>query len=209
MTHGWTAERLIAFEERVAAAFEARQVRGPIHLCSTTQAAPLLHIFESVRPEDWCFGTWRGHWMALLKGVPEAGVFQAILDGRSMFLASADHRVLCSAIVGGILPVALGVGMAIRRQESADWDNCDRTYRGRVKVFVGDMCARTGLFHEFVQYATGHALPIDVTVEDNKVSTNAVTEDTWGRCQTPLSITRYAYERDRPHTGTGKNVVFG
>lgn len=199
MTHGHTIESLVLFEQRVAAAFEAKQVRGPIHLCSGTQAEPLLKIFESVRPADWVFSTWRSHWHCLLKGVPEDEVFDAILAGRSMFLCFREHRVLCSAIVGGALPIALGVAAGVRRRGGPEL----------VHVFVGDMAERTGLYHEFAEYAAGHDLPVRVVVEDNGLSTNAVTEDTWGRSMLPPPVTRYSYTRNRPHTGTGTNVIFG
>lgn len=197
MATGHTVESLIAFEDRVAAAFEAKQVRGPIHLCSEGQAAPLLGVFEAVRPEDWVFSTWRSHWHCLLKGVPEAEVFDAICAGRSMYLSFREHRVLCSAIVGGILPIALGVAMGLRRTGAP----------GFVYVFVGDMTSRTGLYHEMEQYARGHGLPVRVVIENNGLSTNAVTGETWGR-GTYMAMTPYWYDRTRPHTGTGKNVLF-
>ncbi len=198
MNHGHTAESLINFESRVAAAFEAKQVRGPIHLCSDEQAAPLLDVFKDVRPEDWCFGTWRNHWMCLLKGMPEDELFAEVCAGRSMFVQSAKYKIVTSAIVGGILPIALGVAMAKKRQGGSE----------RVYVFIGDMTARTGLYHEFYQYARGHDLPVHVVIEDNGVSTNADTGETWGRETQPRPKTYYHYTRNRPHTGTGKHVTF-
>ena len=203
MTHGHTIESLVLFEQRVADAFEAKQVKGPIHLCSGTQAEPLLKIFEGIGPEDWVFSTWRSHWHCLLKGVPEEEVFAAILAGRSMYLNFAKQRVVCSAIVGGILPIALGVSMGLRRQRR-------EFARGPwVHVFVGDMAETTGLYHEFRRYANGHDLPVRVHVEDNGLSTNAETEETWGFQQDGWPTTdRYTYRRTRPHTGTGKHVTF-
>jgi TPP-dependent pyruvate/acetoin dehydrogenase alpha subunit len=198
MRHGHTRESLIAFEDRVAAAFERKEVRGPIHLNSDEQANPLLDLFREVGPNDWKLGTWRGHWVALLSGVPEDEVYNACLAGRSMYLNFPAHRVLCSAIVGGILPIAVGLGLAIKRAGGFE----------RVHCFVGDMAGRSGLFHECVQYATGHALPVRFIVEDNGCSTNANTEQTWGQSPAPRSVERYRYARNRPHTGTGKHVTF-
>lgn len=193
-----TRDTLIAFEHKIAAAFEAKEIRGPIHLCSDGQAEPLIEAFRSVRPDDWVFGTWRNHFHCLLKGVPEDELYAAILAGRSMFFCSARHRIVCSAIVGGILPVALGVAMGIKLAAG----------RERVHVFIGDMCARTGLYHEFYQYARGHSLPVRIVIEDNGVSTNADTEETWGLSVNPPPVTRYEYTRNRPHTGTGRHVTF-
>lgn len=211
MTHGhmWTKDRLVEFEDRVAAAFEAKQVRGPIHLCSDGQAGPLLNYFATgnvsgrgdrpVKPEDWKLGTWRGHWVALLSGVPEDEVFDAICAGRSMFLNFAEQRVLCSAIVGGIVPIVVGLAMGIKRNGE----------RSRVHCFVGDMTARTGLFFEAAEYARRHDLPVRWVIEDNGLSTNANTFDVWGsEWATEPQIQGYKYERNRPHTGTGKHVTF-
>jgi TPP-dependent pyruvate/acetoin dehydrogenase alpha subunit len=115
LNHGHTVESLIAFEAKVAAAFEAKQIRGPIHLCSDGQAEPLLGVFKDVRPDDWIFCTWRNHWHCLLKGMPEDELFDAICAGRSMFVCDKERRVVSSAIVGGILPIAMGVAMGIKR----------------------------------------------------------------------------------------------
>ena len=199
MNRRHTKESLVAFEMAVAAAFEARDVKGPIHLCSDGQAEPLIRYFRSfVRPDDWVFSTWRSHWHCLLKGVPTDEVFQAVRDGRSMFLCFKDYRVVSSAIVGGILPMAVGVGAEIKRRGGGE----------QVHVFCGDMCARTGLFCEAAQYAAGHQLPVRFVIEDNKLSTNASTVDTWGRSLDPPKTWGYNYERNRPHTGTGRHVTF-
>lgn len=199
MTHGHTAASLIAFELRVAAAFEAGQIRAPIHLCSDGQAEPLLEIFEDIAPADWVLSTWRSHWHCLLKGVPEDEVFAAILAGRSMYLSFREQRVFCSAIVGGILPIAVGIGMGIKRAGGSE----------RVHVFVGDMTARTGLFYESAEYARRNNLPVRFVIEDNKLSTNARTLDIWGtEWATEPQIRGYQYTRNRPHTGTGRRVTF-
>lgn len=199
MTHGHTIESLVLFEQRVADAFEAGKVKGPIHLCSATQAQPLLDIFREVRSTDWIFCTWRNHFHCLLKGMSERELFAEILAGRSMFVNSRHHRIVSSAIVGGILPIALGVALALKRKVEP----------GMVYVFAGDMAARTGLFHEFHQYADGHRLPVTIVVEDNGVSTNANTVETWGQeWGAQPRLIRYLYQRNRPHTGTGKHVTF-
>ena len=195
----WTPERLIAFSHRVAEAFNAKQIHSPVHLCSDGQAQPLIDIFRDVRPEDWCFCTWRSSFHALLKGMPEDEVFAQIVAGRSMFLMSAKHRIVSSAIVGGILPIALGVAMGIKQNGGTQ----------RVWVFVGDMARTTGLFKETVRYSRGHRLPIRFIVENNGMSTNASTDETWGPQwnQQPWPK-EYQYTRNWPHVGTGTRVRF-
>lgn len=200
-----TAEQLIAFERRVADAFEAKQIAAPVHLCSDEQAEPLVRIFRDFKPGDWLCSTWRSHFHCLLAGWPEEELFQAILDGRSMYLCSAKYRTICSAIVGGILPIAAGLAMGehCRFFEYGGMVSC-RT----IWVCVGEMTARTGLFHEFRQYCEGHRLPVRVVVEDNGLSTNAKTEDVWGRASMPIPISSYRYARNWPHVATGQYVSF-
>ncbi len=196
MTH--TAASLIAFRDRVEAAFLDRRIRAPVHLPSDSQAEPLLRIFEDIRPQDWVFSGWRSMWHALLKGMPEGDVFQMILDGRSMYLCSREYRFMCSSIVGGVLPIALGVAAGIK----GDGEDA------RVWCFVGDMTYRSGLFHECFEYANGHALPFSVVVEDNGLSTDTPTIEAWGRANGVPDIRYYRYARNKPHVGVGTHVSF-
>lgn len=193
-----TSDQLIAFSNRVATAFADKQIHSPIHLCSGTQADDLIRIFRDVKPGDWCFCTWRSSFHALLKGIPEEWLFAEILAGRSMFIMNAEHRFMSSGIVSGILPIACGVAMGIKLNGGSE--TCH--------IFVGDMAARSGLFHEFKQYCQGHNLPVRITIEDNGLSTNAVTEETWGTATVPLRIERYEYKRTRPHCGVEQFVHF-
>lgn len=207
-----TRDQLIAFEQRVADAFAAKQIRAPIHLSSPSQADHLIEIFADFRPGvDWLCSNWRNHMHCLLAGWPEEELFAAILDGRSMFPCSAKYRTVCSAIVGGVLPIACGLAMGILRNlvEAAEHVLPDEWGApARVWVCVGDMTASTGLFHEFQQFCKGHELPIRIVIEDNGRSTNADTEATWGHGAKPLRIDRYSYERTWPHCGMGTHVAF-
>lgn len=194
-------ESLIAFEKRVAGAFLEKRIAAPIHLAGGAEDQ-LLEVFKDVKPGDWKFSGWRSHYHALLSGIPEEELFVQILEGRSMFVSSKEHRFLSSAIVAGILPIALGVALGIKLNGGDE----------RCFVFVGDMTARTGLFHEFIQYADGHKLPVRVVVENNFFSTNTPTEKVWGGpapyVDHTLPVTRYKYVRVYPHVGVGVNVQF-
>ncbi len=228
MNHGHTKESLAAFEQRVADAFLRREIAAPIHLSGGNEEQ-LLRIFEEVRPADWVFSGWRSHYHALLKGIPEERVFQLIMEGRSMYLSSKEHRFLCSAIVGGVLPIAAGVAFGIKRHldmyaqlEASEAAKAERLgYRvpgafvvaeeavpRTVWVFVGDMTATTGLFHEFRRFCVGHQLPVRIVVEDNGYSTDTQTAKAWGEGTAPVDVKRYRYERRWPHVGVGKHVEF-
>lgn len=192
-----TADDLIAFERRVQSEFDAGRVNGPMHLSGGNEAQ-LIEIFRDVRYEDWVFSTWRNHYHALLHGLPPEWVFSEILAGRSLSLNSAEHRFYTSAIVGGCLPIAVGVAAGIKRRGGAE----------RVWCFVGDMAACGGAFREAAQYAMNFDLPIVFVIEDNGFSTETPTSEAWKIYQWAFEhLTQwfryYKYDRTTPHYGSG------
>ncbi len=187
---------LIAFEEEVAASFERKEILGPIHLCSPSQAEKLIEIFKEIRSTDWVLSTWRSHWHALLHGVPREKVMNQILAGKSMALHFPEHRFMTSAIMGGMLPIACGLAAAGEKA----W------------CFIGDMCARTGTFHDTWAYSLDSDLRINIIVEDNGLSVNTPTDEVWGHrngfvVPAPL-LHRYTYKRTTNHSGTDRYVAF-
>ena len=189
-----TAAELIAFEREVADAFEAKQIRAPVHLAGGNEDQ-LIGIFREIQREDWVFSTWRSHYHALLHGVPRDLVMKEILAGRSMMLHFPEYRFFTSAIVGGILPIACGVAAA----------------GAKVWCFVGDMTASIGAYHDAEKYAEGHDLPIHFVIEDNGLSTNTPTDRAWlsgGIFNVRMDYRRYHYQRTYPHVGSGVYVPF-
>lgn len=199
MNHALTKGDLIAFEKGIAAMFDAGAIRAPVHLAGGNEAA-LQEIFAEIRPQDWITCTWRSHYHCLLKGVPPERLRADIVAGRSIALCYPEHRIISSAIVGGALPVAVGIAWAIKRSgEDA-----------RVWAFSGDMAATTGMFHECVQYAAGHHLPIQFVVESNGKSVCTDTAAVWGNeCQPSRMADKFfEYVLPWPHSGAGKRVQF-
>lgn len=176
-----TKQELLDFEDDIANLFEQGKIKAPIHL-SRGNEDTLIRIFENIGKDDWVLSTHRSHYHALLKGVPKDWLRNEILAGRSITICNKDHKFFTSAIVGGIIPIGVGLAMAGER----------------VWVFVGDMAAETGIFHECVKYAEGHDLPCHFIVEDNGLSVDTPTEQVW----------RYSYTRGFPHAGMGKFVIF-
>lgn len=208
-----THASLLKFRDRVAQAFRDKQIRSPVHFPSDGQAEPLVEIFKDYREGDHCFSGWRSMWHALLAGIPEDELFQMLLDGRSMYIMDKPRRVFCSSIVGGILPIALGVAWSVKLQHMrSEFARAMReepgTDRPRVWVFVGDMTARTGLYGEFFQYVIGHELPVRVVIEDNDLSTNTPTAKVWGPQWMGSFENRYKYTRSHPHVGLSERVNF-
>ena len=197
-----TAADLIAFEDEIAQEFNAARIAAPVHLAGGNECQ-LIEAFRKVQPRDWALGSWRAHYHALLKGVPAAEVKAAIMAGRSIALTFPEHRVLCSAIVGGIAPIAVGLAMGIKRRGSNE----------RVHVFLGDMSAECGIVHEAIKYAHGHNLPVRWVVEDNGLSVGTNTFQVWGTSTMPdLAraglVEHYGYTLPHPHVGAGQWVPF-
>ena len=194
----WTKEQLEQFELDCKAEWESGKVLGPVHL-SKGNEEQLIEIFQYVHPGDYVYSTWRNHYHALLHGVPQDWLMNEVKRGRSMKVINKEHNFIISAIVGGIIPQALGTAWALKNKGS------DR----RVWCFVGDMGFETGEFHLCHKYARNFDLPLEFVVEDNNLSTNTPTDETWGKKQkVPDDVIYYEYERGFPHHGSGNWVLF-
>jgi TPP-dependent pyruvate/acetoin dehydrogenase alpha subunit len=79
-----TKEDLQSFEKEIADIFATGVIRAPIHLRSGREEK-LIEIFKNVRHQDYVFGYWDSHELALLKGVPREELKQAIIDGKNLY----------------------------------------------------------------------------------------------------------------------------
>ncbi len=197
-----TAESLMRFEEEIAELFKAKKIRTIIHLYSGGEEE-MINIFKDINAQDYVMCSWRSHYQCLLHGVPREELKAEIVAGRSIALCFPGYRIMSSGIVGGILPIALGVAMGIKRNGGNE----------RVHCFVGDMTAETGIAHECMKYAAGHDLPIVWHIEDNGLSVCTDTKKVWGlkRLTPPVGsfYTYHTYTPGRyPHAGAGERVQF-
>lgn len=192
-----TRESLMAFERKIQLAWEAGELPSLIHLCGGNEDQ-LLEIFRDVRPNDWVFMSHRGHYHALLKGLPEDELEQFIRRDSSMFIFSKEHRIYQSAILGGCCGIAVGVAKAI--QESGE--------DAHVWCFLGDGAADNGHLYEALLYVTGHRLPVTFVIEDNDRQVDTSIESRRGphwldfAMEAPC-LCRYQYEARWPHGGSG------
>jgi len=210
-----TPEELIAFEEDIAAEFNAGKIKAPVHLYSGGESE-LIDIFRGIHPQDWVLCSWRSHYQCLLKGVPPEELKAKIMAGQSIALCFPEYRILSSAIIGGILPIAVGLGIAIKRTLNAK--------ETRVHVFLGDMTAETGIFYECLKYVKNFDLPVVFHVEDNNLSVCTDTRMVWGlkniwgdESTTDAEhyskyydcLTHFRYKAEKyPHAGSGTRVQF-
>ena len=194
----FTKEDLIKFEEKIVDFWEDGQIRAPVHL-SHGNEDELIEIFSVIDYSDYVFSTWRSHYHALLHGITPEWVEDEILKGRSISLCNLDHNFYSSAIVTGILPIALGTAIGLKEQNS----------KQKVWCFVGAMTFEPGIFYECHKYARNFDLPLHFVVEDNGVSTQTPTDATWKvKRDIPEDVIHYNYKSKYPHYGTGKWVVF-
>jgi len=194
-----TKEDLIAFEEDIAECFNSGMIKAPVHLYNGNENE-MIDIFENIEDADWVLCSWRSHYQCLLKGVPPERLKKDIIEGRSISLCYADYRVLSSGIVGGILPIAVGIALGIKRAGGIN----------KVWCFMGDMTSETGIAHECMKYGVSRDLPIRFIIEDNGKSVCTDTKATWGI--TYLTHDEhpgyYEYINKYPHAGAGKRIQF-
>jgi len=192
-----TPQDLLDFEEDIAQEFAAGKIPFPVHLAGGNESH-LIECFRDVGPDDWVLCSWRSHYHCLLRGVPPAQLKRAIMEGHSIALCFPDHRILSSAIVGGICPIAVGLAWSIKRVGG----------HNKVHCFIGDMTSQCGIFQECRRYATGHGLPVRWIVENNGKSVMTDTVEAWGRMHSFPDVKTYTYYLSRPHVGIGTFVRF-
>lgn len=201
--NGWTAEKLDGFEEEIRQTFLRGEIRYPVHF-SKGNSQILLDLFAKYdigNDKNWIFASHRNHFSALLKGIPPEWLKSAIMRGNSMHLMNKEYKFFASSIVGGSVPIAVGVAMAIKRQG----------LNGHVWCFLGDMAGLSGIFYESLVYSQCNELPIDFVIEDNSLSTNSPTMVCWGterKFPEGYNVHYYKYERLCPHINCDVHVEF-
>jgi pyruvate dehydrogenase E1 component alpha subunit len=158
--------RIRRLEERCAEDYAAAKIRGFLHLY-IGQEAIAAGVIPALLAHDSVVATYREHGHALLRGI-SADAIMAEMYGRtggcsrgrggSMHLFSHEHRFFGGhAIVGGGLPVAIGIALADKL----------RGTRGISCVFFGEGASAEGEFHESLNLASLWRLPVLFVCENN------------------------------------------
>lgn len=153
-------------EEEVARIYPSDKIKSPVHL-SIGQEAVAVGVCDALRPDDVVAGTYRSHAAYLAKGGDLGAMFAELYGkdtgcargkGGSMHLVAMDQFVLgASAVVGTTIPTAVGYALALEREG-----------KGRVAVtFFGDGATEEGVFHESLNFAALHRLPVLFVCENN------------------------------------------
>ena len=155
------------FEERTAEAYALGKIGGFCHLYIGQEAVSTGSI-SLLRPDDYVITTYRDHGQALARGMTPRAVMAELFGrqdgcargkGGSMHMFDANLNFLGGhGIVGGHVPIAAGVGFAIK-------------YRGGDQViicFMGESVVNTGAFHEALNMAGLWKLPCVFIIENNR-----------------------------------------
>ncbi len=158
--------RIRRFEEKCAELYGAGRIRGFLHLYIGEEAVA-AGVIGALRPGDAVIATYREHGHALVRGIP-AEVLMAEMYGKragccrgrggSMHLFDAATRFYGgNAIVGGGLPLAVGLALADKLQGRARVTCC----------FFGEGAIAEGAFHESMNLAALWRLPVLFCCENN------------------------------------------
>jgi pyruvate dehydrogenase E1 component alpha subunit len=155
------------FEEAAEQSYIRGLIHGTMHL-SIGQEASAVGAVAALRPDDYILSTHRGHGHCIAKGADPRFMFAEFFGkdtgycrgrGGSMHIADvAGGNLGANGIVGGGLPIAVGVGLSAKMRRS-----------GQVcMVFFGDGASNEGAFHEALNLAAIWKLPVVFVCENNK-----------------------------------------
>jgi TPP-dependent pyruvate/acetoin dehydrogenase alpha subunit len=167
--------RIRMIEEKIIDLYPSDLIQSPVHL-SIGQEAVAVGVSAALEKDDWVFITYRGHAFYLARGGPLPEFFAELMGRRtglskgkagSMHLAAPSQGVIgASAVVASTISHAVGAALAskLRRQNR--------------RVFVanfGDGAMEQGVFHESLNFASLHKLPVLFLCEDNGLAVHTKT----------------------------------
>jgi pyruvate dehydrogenase E1 component subunit alpha len=187
----WEMLRIRRFEERCVELYSATQIRGFLHLYIGEEAVA-AGVMQTLDPDDAVVATYREHGHALARGVP-AGSIMAEMYGKvegcsrgrggSMHLFDRDTRFFGgNAIVGGGLPIAVGLALADKLQG----------HRRVTACFFGEGAVAEGEFHECLNLAALWDLPVFFCCENNLYAMGTALERS--ESEIDLSLKAASYE---------------
>jgi pyruvate dehydrogenase E1 component alpha subunit len=192
-----TAARLLGrmllvrrFEERCVELYSATRIRGFLHLYIGEEAVA-VGVCDALTDDDAIVSTYREHGHALARGIDPGrimaemfGLQEGVSRGRggSMHLFDASRRFYGgNAIVGGGLPVAVGLALADTMQDRRNVTAC----------FFGEGAVAEGEFHECMNLAALWRLPVLFVCENNRYAMGTALERS--EAQTDIALKAAGY----------------
>src|SRR5512137_947264 len=158
--------RIRRFEEKAAEMYSLQKIHGFLHLYIGEEATGVGAI-QAFTPDDAIVATYREHGQALARGIPSTVLMAEMFGkatgcshghGGSMHFFDVRRRFYGGyAIVGGGLPIAVGLALADKLQNRKRVTAC----------FFGDGAVAEGEFHESLNLAALWKLPVVFLCENN------------------------------------------
>ncbi|MFY9264550.1 MAG: pyruvate dehydrogenase (acetyl-transferring) E1 component subunit alpha [Solirubrobacterales bacterium] len=155
------------FEERAGEMYARAKIGGFLHLCIGEEAT-VVGTAAAMRPEDYMISTYREHGQVLARGTSPNNVMAELFGrvdgvskgrGGSMHMFDLEKRFMGGyGIVGGHLPIAAGLGLAV-------------SYKGTGEAIVcmlGDGASNQGTFGETLNLAALWRLPVVFIIVNNQ-----------------------------------------
>ena len=154
------------FEEKIIDLYARGFIPGLAHLYIGEEAVA-AGVCANLRKDDYITSTHRGHGHVIAKGA-ELKYMMAELFGKktgyckgkggSMHIADIDIGVLgANGIAGGGIPIAVGAALSSKMRKTDQVTVC----------FFGDGASNNGVFHEGLNFASVHHLPVVFVCENN------------------------------------------
>lgn len=168
----YEALRIRLVEEKIIELYPLDKIQSPVHL-SIGQEAVAVGLCSQLKLDDWLFINYRGHAFYLAKGGPLPELFAELYGKRtglskgkagSMHLAAPKQGVMgASAVVGSTISHAVGAALASK-------------IRGEDRIFItvfGDGATEQGTYHESLNFASLHNLPVLFLCENNGLAVHS------------------------------------
>jgi pyruvate dehydrogenase E1 component alpha subunit len=158
--------RIRRFEEKCVELYQSEKIRGFLHVYIGEEAVA-VGVMQALAPDDAVVATYREHGHAIARGMPMTRIMAEMYGkqegcsrgrGGSMHIFDAATRFYGgNAIVGGGLPLAVGLGLADKMQNRPTVTAC----------FFGEGAVAEGEFHESMNLAALWKLPVLFVCENN------------------------------------------
>lgn len=162
--------RIRRVEEKVAELYPGQEIRTPVHL-SIGQEAVSVGVCANLSSDEPVFCSHRCHAAYLAKG-GDLRQFFAELFGRqsgsnsgrggSAHLGSDSIRLYSGAILGGMIPLAVGSAFSFKMDGK----------RSVAVAFLGDAAMEEGVLSESLNFASVKGVPVLFVCENNLFSTH-------------------------------------
>ena len=158
--------RIRCFEDRCVQLYGEQKIRGFLHLYNGEEAVA-VGVMHALAPQDAIVSTYREHGHAIARGVSMDAIMAELFGkrtgasrgrGGSMHIFDAATRFYGgNAIVGGGLPLAVGLALAEKLRQRTAIAAC----------FFGEGAVAEGEFHESLNLAALWRLPVLFLCENN------------------------------------------